>query len=121
MGTTTLRHDLDPLQWSSHSGCLPSIIRHILKLGEAVAGQQNAVVGRLQTIGAFWSVLRSWLRPHRGISQDKLPLYLGFSSSCTTLAYAAKPSSTPLSEAWLHDGPTATPEPTKSHLLLRVP
>ncbi len=25
----------------------------------------------------FWSLLRSWLRPHRGISQDKLPLYLG--------------------------------------------
>ena len=24
-----------------------------------------------------WSLLRSWLRPHRGISQDKLPLYLG--------------------------------------------
>jgi transposase-like protein len=23
-------------------------------------------------------LLRSWLRPHRGISQDKLPLYLGF-------------------------------------------
>ena len=26
----------------------------------------------------FWSLLRSWLRPHRGISQEKLPLYLGF-------------------------------------------
>ncbi len=26
----------------------------------------------------FWSLLRSWLRPHRGISQYKLPLYLGF-------------------------------------------
>jgi len=26
----------------------------------------------------FWSLLRSWLRPHRGISQAKLPLYLGF-------------------------------------------
>ena len=26
----------------------------------------------------FWSLLRSWLRPHRGISQDKLPPYLGF-------------------------------------------
>ena len=26
----------------------------------------------------FWLLLRSWLRPHRGISQDKLPLYLGF-------------------------------------------
>jgi transposase-like protein len=26
----------------------------------------------------FWSLWRSWLRPHRGISQEKLPLYLGF-------------------------------------------
>lgn len=26
----------------------------------------------------FWSLLRSWLRPHRGISQEKLPWYLGF-------------------------------------------
>ena len=26
----------------------------------------------------FWSLLRSWLRPYRGIPQDKLPLYLGF-------------------------------------------
>ena len=25
-----------------------------------------------------WSLLRSWLRPHRGISQSKLPFYLGF-------------------------------------------
>jgi len=25
-----------------------------------------------------WSLLRSWLRPHRGISQEKLPLYLSF-------------------------------------------
>ena len=23
-----------------------------------------------------WSLLRSWLRPHRGISQEKLPYYL---------------------------------------------
>jgi transposase len=30
------------------------------------------------TIEGFWSLLRSWLRPHRGLSQDKLPLYLGF-------------------------------------------
>jgi transposase-like protein len=26
----------------------------------------------------FWSLLRLWLRPHQGISQEKLPLYLGF-------------------------------------------
>ena len=32
----------------------------------------------VNTMDGFWSLLRSWLRPHRGISQDKLPLYLGF-------------------------------------------
>ena len=30
------------------------------------------------TMEGTWSLLRSWLRPHRGISQEKLPLYLGF-------------------------------------------
>lgn len=30
------------------------------------------------TMEGVWSLLRSWLRPHRGISQEKLPLYLGF-------------------------------------------
>lgn len=30
------------------------------------------------TIEGVWSLLRSWLRPHRGISQEKLPLYLAF-------------------------------------------
>lgn len=32
----------------------------------------------VNTIEGFWSLLRSWLRPHRGISQELLPLYLGF-------------------------------------------
>ena len=32
----------------------------------------------VNTIEGFWSLLRSWLRPHRGISQDKLPLDLSF-------------------------------------------
>jgi hypothetical protein len=32
----------------------------------------------VNTIEGFWSLPRSWLRPHRGISQDKLPLYLSF-------------------------------------------
>ena len=32
----------------------------------------------VNTMEGFWSLLRSWLRPHRGISQDKLPLYLCF-------------------------------------------
>jgi len=32
----------------------------------------------VNTMEGFWSLLRSWLRPHRGISQTHLPLYLGF-------------------------------------------
>ena len=30
------------------------------------------------TIEGVWSLLRSWLRPHRGISQEYLPSYIGF-------------------------------------------
>lgn len=32
----------------------------------------------VNTLEGLWSLLRSWLRPHRGLSQDKLPLYLAF-------------------------------------------
>lgn len=32
----------------------------------------------VNTIEGFWSLLRSWLRPHRGISQELLPHYLAF-------------------------------------------
>lgn len=32
----------------------------------------------VNTMEGFWSLLRSWLRPHRGISQEKLPSYLNF-------------------------------------------
>ena len=32
----------------------------------------------VNTMEGFWSLLRSWLRPHRGLSQEKLLLYLGF-------------------------------------------
>jgi transposase-like protein len=32
----------------------------------------------VNTLEGVWSLLRSWLRPHRGISQEKLPIYLGF-------------------------------------------
>jgi transposase len=32
----------------------------------------------VNTREGLWSLLRSWLRPQRGISQEKLPLYLGF-------------------------------------------
>lgn len=32
----------------------------------------------INTQEGVWSLLRSWLRPHRGISQDNMPIYLGF-------------------------------------------
>jgi transposase-like protein len=32
----------------------------------------------VNTVEGFWSLLRSWLRPDRGFSQERLPLYLGF-------------------------------------------
>jgi transposase len=32
----------------------------------------------VNTMEGLWSLLRRWLRPHRGISQEKLPLYLSF-------------------------------------------
>ena len=32
----------------------------------------------VNTAEGLWSLLRSWPRPHRGISQGKLPTYLGF-------------------------------------------
>ncbi len=32
----------------------------------------------VNTMEGFWPLLRSWLRPHPGISQEKLPFYLGF-------------------------------------------
>jgi hypothetical protein len=38
----------------------------------------NQLTTRGRPHKGFWSLLRSWLRPHRGISQEKLPLYLGF-------------------------------------------
>ena len=34
--------------------------------------------GARQHDGRVLVVARSWLRPHRGVSQEKLPLYLGF-------------------------------------------
>jgi transposase len=32
----------------------------------------------VNTLQGFWFLLRSWLRPHRGISPETLPLSLGF-------------------------------------------
>ena len=41
-------------------------------------GRRRLLRGPRQHDRGFWSVPRSWLRPHRGVPQDKLPLRLGF-------------------------------------------
>jgi transposase len=32
----------------------------------------------VNTVEGVWSLLRSWLRPHRGVTREKLPLCLAF-------------------------------------------
>ena len=75
----------------------------------------------VNTIEGTWSLLRSWLRPHRGISQEKLPLYLGFFESCTTPDAEAKLSLAPSSRLWSCDVPPSPRSPTRatfvSHIL----
>jgi transposase-like protein len=64
----------------------------------------------VNTMEGFWSLLRSWLRPHRGISQEKLPLSAS-SSSSTTPADAEKPFSEPSSPPWSRDNPLSPQNP----------
>ena len=46
--------------------------------GEYARDEDGDGFCEVNTIEGFWSLLRSWLHPHRGISQEKLPAYLGF-------------------------------------------
>jgi len=68
----------------------------------------------VNTMEGFWSLLRSWLRPHRGISQDpkgseakSCPSISASFSLSTTPVDAAKHYSVPSSRLWL-------PEPQPS-------
>jgi len=44
----------------------------------------------VNTMEGFWSLLRSWLRPHRGLSQEQLPVYLAFFEFAHNLRRRAK-------------------------------
>ena len=70
----------------------------------------------VNTMEGFWSLLRSWLRPHRGISQEKLPLYLGSSSSCTTCASGVKRYLVRSLSYWSHK-PTVCPSHDSANML----
>ena len=64
----------------------------------------------VNTMEGVWSLLRSWLRPHRGISQERPPPASASSSSFTTRENAAEPSSEPSSQPWSHEPGAITPE-----------
>src|SRR3954468_24143022 len=59
----------------------------------------------VNTIEGTWSLLRSWLRPHRGISQEKLPLYLGFFEFVHNARRRAKLFLVPSLRLWSCDVP----------------
>src|SRR4051794_6537529 len=63
----------------------------------------------VNTMEGFWSLLRSWLRPHRGISQEKLPLYLCFFQFVHNARRRGKPSSANWWRPWSHE--LSTPDP----------
>ena len=44
----------------------------------------------VNTIEGFWSLLRSWLRPHRGVFRRNYPFTWGSSSSFITFENGAK-------------------------------
>jgi transposase len=47
----------------------------------------------VNTMEGFWSLLRSWLRPHRGIRRRSCRCTSASSSSCTTPGAEARPCS----------------------------
>ena len=60
------------------SGGIPGRLRELLREHARDEDGDGFCEVHVNTLEGFWSLLRSWLRPHRGISQDYLPLYLGF-------------------------------------------
>ena len=66
----------------------------------------------VNTIEGFWSLLRSWLRPHRGVSQEKLPLYLGL------FEFVHNVSKTGQGVAWCADRTAGHANPPKRRMSL---
>jgi transposase-like protein len=79
--------------------------------GEYARDEDGDGFCEVNTLEGFWSLLHSWLRPHRGISQEKLPSILASSSSSTTSADAEKPFSETSSPPWSRDNPSSSQNP----------
>ncbi len=68
----------------------------------------------VNTMEGCWSLLRSWLRPHRGISHGKLPLYLGLLVHAQRAPTRQSPARRPCRRPGRVTQPN-TPEPNKNH------
>jgi transposase len=70
----------------------------------------------INTMEGFWSLLRSWLRPHRASRKTSCPFISASSSSCTMHADASRPCLAP-SSPYSSDDPSQHPgtrqEPSK--------
>ena len=62
----------------------------------------------VNTQEGFWSLLRSWLRPHRGVSQERLPEYLAFFECTHNIGKRGKALIGSLLELILRKIPTQT-------------
>jgi transposase-like protein len=69
----------------------------------------------VNTLEGFWSLLRSWLRPHRGVSQEKLPPISASSSSSTRSPAWERRYSAPHRRPGSRSPMLTTPKPDKSH------
>ena len=62
----------------------------------------------------FVNLLRSWLRPHQGISQGKPPFYLGFFQLVHNARRRGEALLALPSRAWSHDPPPPPRNPTRA-------
>lgn len=76
--TTVITDEYNIYSRLSSWGYLHQTVNH--SLGEYARDEDGDGFHEIHTntIEGVWSLLRSWLRPHRGISQEHLPFYLAF-------------------------------------------
>lgn len=78
IGSTVFTDEYDIYQYLQSAGYQHKTVCH--SKGEYARDEDGDGFHEVHvnTMEGFWSLLRSWLRPHRGISQEKLPIYIGF-------------------------------------------
>jgi transposase len=76
---TTLVHtdEYDIYNWLSEKYIHKTVNHSAKEYARDEDGDGHCEV-HVNTMEGVWSLLRSWLRPYRGISQTKLPIYLAF-------------------------------------------